>query len=82
MVRRFSCRDNAIVTRRTGSYYSCVVNPDDRVPGSGRMAGITTGGAGDMRRRLACGVRAVVTGITVSYHSRMVHIDDRFPPAG
>jgi len=59
-----------------------MINPDNGVPGIGRMAGITTGGAGDMGRGFAGGGRSVVTGITVSYYSRMVNLDDRLPPAG
>ena len=43
-----------------------MINPDYRVPGIGRMTGITACGAGDVCRRFAgCG-RAVVTGITGS----------------
>lgn len=70
------------MTGRTGSYYRTMVNLDNGVPGTGRMAGITVGGAGDMRGRFASGGGAVVTGKTGSEYSRMVNLDNRLPPAG
>ena len=66
MGRRLSRRDSAVVTGRTGSYDSRMVNLGNRDPGKGRVAGITVAGGGDMRRRFAGGGSAVVTGRTGS----------------
>ena len=59
-----------------------MINPDNRVPGIGRMAGITACGAGDVCRRFAGGGRAVVTGITGSRYTRMIKLKDRLPCTG